>query len=1444
MATEVNASQQPHNPSLFHPSESTNALAPQVYDTMLAQVSDAVLAVDNLLRVVYLNPAAERQYGVTAAEALGRPLDELYQNRWLHPEDEAAAWQALETTGCWRGESLHRTLAGRELYVESSVSRLHDLYGAPAGLVAVIRDITESKRVEAGAQLAATIIESSDDAIISKTLEGVITSWNKAAERVFGYAAEEALGRPIVLLIPPELAHEEALILEQIRRGERVEHYESERVRKDGHRIQVSLTISPIRDASGAVIGASKIARDITEQKRIEAAHLASQAMYRTLFESTMDAVFIGDAQGNYIDVNPAAAELLGVPREQLLGQHYGKFIPSEATEEAKKIGSVVRQQGVWQGEFPMRRADGATVWADYRTRFDGQYVVGVARDITERKRVEEELRRSEERFRRLVEVSAQMTWLTNAQGEPTEDSPSWRAFTGRSYEQWRGWNWLDVIHPDDRARVAEVWRHAVATVSPYKIEFRQLHHSGAYRNIRCQAAPILNADGSVREWVGMNVDITERKQAEEALRRSEEQLRRAQEAAQLGAWDWDVAHNQITWSDGIYRLLGLAPSSFDPSLDRCLEFVLPEDHARTQQAVQEAMARGGQFSFEFRVRRTDGAVRWLASIGSVEAEAEGAAPRLRGVNIDITERKRQELALRENQARERAYLEHLPVGIWFLNGQGQITYGNAAGQQIWAGARYVGVEQFGEYKGWWHGTNQRLGPEDWAASRALRQGETSLDEEIDIECFDGSRKTILNSAVPVRDVDGAVIGAVVFNQDITERKRAEESLRESEERLRLATQAGKVGIWDWDVASNHVSWTDSLYAIHGVTKEEFQATVEGFAALVHPADRERVAQAIERTLKEGAPYGLTFRAVRPDGEVIWLFTNAVVLRSAGQPVRLLGATVDITDLKRTEEALRESQERLTGLINSAMDAVITVNEEQRIVLFNPAAERMFGCPAAEALGSPLERFIPAEFRVAHCQHIERFGQLGVTARRMDALGILSGLRASGQEFPIEASISHVEVGGKRLFTVILRDITERKEAEAERERLFAQEQRARALAEAATLAKDEFLSVVSHELRTPLNAILGYTRITRTRAHDPVQVARNCDVIERNAKMQQQLIEDLLDTARIMSGKLKLEIAPTDLRLVLEDALTVVQPIAEAKRIELVTQLNDEPPIILGDAARLQQIAWNLLQNAVKFTPEGGRVELRLAADSRHLRFMVSDTGKGIEPEFLPHVFDRFSQQDGSSRRRHGGLGLGLALVKQLVELHGGTISVTSAGIDQGSTFTVTLPLRAPQILAPRPPRVFAQVHTGPEAIPLTDVPRLDGVRVLLVEDQEEARQLLADTLKECGAVVTAAASGPAARLCLAEASFDVLVCDIAMPEEDGYEVLRRLRAQEEERGLAISQRLPAIALTALARAEDRLRALTAGFQMHVAKPVEMAELITVIASLLRNRQKGAAVS
>ncbi|HWM94649.1 MAG TPA: ATP-binding protein [Thermoanaerobaculia bacterium] len=405
-----------------------------------------------------------------------------------------------------------------------------------------------------------------------------------------------------------------------------------------------------------------------------------------------------------------------------------------------------------------------------------------------------------------------------------------------------------------------------------------------------------------------------------------------------------------------------------------------------------------------------------------------------------------------------------------------------------------------------------------------------------------------------------------------------------------------------------------------------------------------------------------------------------------------------------------------------------------------------------------------------------------------------------------------------------------------DRDELLRREQEARAEAESASRAKDEFLGLLSHELRTPLNAILGWTKLLSTGRLEPDAVARAIETIERNSRLQARLIEDMLDLSRIVSGKLRLDAQPVDLTTVINAAVDTSRPAADAKDIRIQLVLDFGAGMVLGDPVRLQQVIWNLLSNAIKFTPKHGRVQVQLLRINSHLEILVSDSGPGIDEEFLPYVFDRFRQADSTPSKKHGGLGLGLSIVRHIVELHGGTVEAGNQSDGTGAVFSVKLPVLVVRKVAETQPRQTERVHpavSGP--VPFDSPPALHGLKVLAVDDEADARQLLAAVLQQCGAEVRTCSSAAEALAALEEYRPDILVSDIGMPEEDGYALIRKVRSLEAESG----GRIPAVALTAYARLEDRLQAFSAGYNMHVPKPVEPAELAVVIASLTNRRGK-----
>jgi PAS domain S-box-containing protein len=417
--------------------------------------------------------------------------------------------------------------------------------------------------------------------------------------------------------------------------------------------------------------------------------------------------------------------------------------------------------------------------------------------------------------------------------------------------------------------------------------------------------------------------------------------------------------------------------------------------------------------------------------------------------------------------------------------------------------------------------------------------------------------------------------------------------------------------------------------------------------------------------------------------------------------------------------------------------------------------------------------------------------------------------------------------GGVREWAGLHIDIHERTQAAEGRLQLLESERAARNEAERANRLKDDFVATLSHELRTPLHAILGWTQILQRKKEDPRAIDQGLQVIERNARVQSQMISDLLDMSRIISGKMRLEVQAVDLAAVVESATEAVRLAAETKGIGITQTIDREDGIITGDPDRLRQVVWNLLSNAIKFTPAGGTVRVELTRAAGHVEIRVSDTGQGFDPAFAPYLFDRFRQADASITRRSGGLGLGLAIVKQFVELHGGTVTAASPGEGKGATFTILLPHIAPEQAGEAPPRPPA---AGSAAAAEEACVTLHGVRVLVVDDQDDARELLERVFTECGAEVETVASAAAALEAIRRNRPDVLVSDLGMPGEDGYELVRRLRSLPPDLGGAI----PAAAVSALARPEDQKRALEAGYQVHVAKPVEASELLAAVAKLV----------
>jgi PAS domain S-box-containing protein len=746
----------------------------------------------------------------------------------------------------------------------------------------------------------------------------------------------------------------------------------------------------------------------------------------------------------------------------------------------------------------------------------------------------------------------------------------------------------------------------------------------------------------------------------------------------------------------------------------------------------------------------------------------------------------------------------------------------------------------------------------------------------------DGGHVDISLTVSPIKSAEGQIIGASKVARDITKQCQAQRLLDESADRLNLVLAASNLGDWSWDAVTDVVTLSETAARIFDIPPGPHMTWTK-LRELLHDEDREVARIAVEESLAKKSEYDIEYR-LSHNGTSRWISAKGRgQYNQDGTVAGMLGVVQDITSRKLTEAELREQTEALTILhalgqlisaeldLHKAVQAVTDAATELTGARFgsffyNVRDENGGPYTLYTVAGVPREAF--SHFPTLRATDLFRPTFKGEGVVRIDDVkidprygknspyyGMPEGhlpvtsylavpvLSSSGEVLgglffghPAPAMFSEqderivvglaaqaaIAMDNARLFEAAKRARIEAERAAAENEHLYRQ-------AEDSSRLKDEFLATVSHELRTPLTAILGWSHMLRSHQLSQEDYSKALETIERNAHAQAQLVDDLLDVSRIITGKLRMDVRSADPKAFIEAAIEAVKPAAVAKGVRVQKILDTGLVSVPGDPVRLQQVVWNLLSNAIKFTPRGGRVQVRLERVNSHIEIVVTDTGQGISQEFLPFVFDRFRQADQKTNRQHGGMGLGLSIVRHLVELHGGSVQAASAGEGKGATFTVTLPVGPVYEMDVQEGRIHPSAR---DLLPETECfDRLDGLNILVVDDEPDTRDLLKAGLAKCGAEVAVAASAAEVFAAIKKKVPDVLVSDIGMPGEDGYEMIQRLRSLPPEAG----GKIPAIALTAYARLEDRMQALRSGYQMHVSKPVELAELVAVVASLVK---------
>ncbi len=933
----------------------------------------------------------------------------------------------------------------------------------------------------------------------------------------------------------------------------------------------------------------------------------------------------------------------------------------------------------------------------------------------------------------------------------------------------------------------------------------------------------------------------------------------------------WVTADGTIRWANPAdYERLGYFAEEY-------IGHNIAEFHADADviEDILRRLSSGERLrDYQARLRCKDGSIRKVLITSSAKFDETKNFLHTRCFTIDATMRRpegaaelRIESLCREVErlsvlaSKERglvdSILEASPYGIIVSDAQGKLILQNAAAETIWAGSATADdIAGWGKYRGF-HPDGRPYEGGDWAMARCLIAGETVQPEETRVQRFDGSHGVLLGGSAPIRGPGGELQGAVAIFADVTKIKQIEEELRFASQ-LHLTTlksigdavivtdSEGRITFLN-PIAEQLTEW--SLDEARGTPLSEV-------FRIVNEHSRLKVESPVDKVLREGKVVGLANHTVligKHGTEVAIDDSGAPIFDGRGQLAGVVLVFRDVTE-KRREEDRRRFLIDASTLLASSLEYVPTLTSVAKLAVpivadwcavdivqrgGHVARLAVAHVDAAKVrFAEELETRYPSDSSSPHGVHavlrtgksilMEEIPQALLTETAVDdehlRLILELGLK-SAMIVPLVArgrtlgAITFVVAESNRKFGAL--DLS------------FAEElARAAALAvdnaslyreaQQANRSKDEFLATISHELRTPLNAMLGWATLLQSPSMPEEKRAQGLATIERNAKAQSRLIEDLLDVSRIISGNLLLDLASVNLVAIVEAAVEAIRPAALAKGVRLEVMLDPSAGQATGDAARLQQVLWNLLSNGVKFTQKGGTVSVRLERVDSQVEVQVIDTGMGIEPEFLPHVFERFRQANPTTTRTQGGLGLGLAIVRHLVELHGGTVRVESAGAKRGSAFKIRLPLAAVK-------HVNELEADAASAVPtLQEAPSLAGLRVLVVDDEDDARTLLAEVLRSHDAEVITASSAEEALREIQARPPDILVSDIGMPGEDGYSLIRKVRALTKDGRL-----IPAAALTAYARREDRTRAMMAGFQAHVAKPIEPGELVIVVASL-----------
>lgn len=1150
----------------------------------------------------------------------------------------------------------------------------------------------------------------------------------------------------------------------------------------------------------------------VTSKEEIQA---SSEALARAhadlgnLLRSTQIATIFLDDEYRIRSFTPAATRIYDLIQTDV-GRPLSRFVPladempplppHERIRDDRPVIDLIRaSDGRWYSRrvLPYHNGSGQR---------DGLVVTFI--DVTESKD-------NQELFQLLVDVSAQIVWLTDAAGEVQQDSPSWRAFTGQTFDQWRGTGWLAAIHPDDRQPTLQRWQSAVHSGEPLELEYRLRHHSGEYRWTQVRAVPQLDHHGAVRRWVGMNTDITERKQGELELADREAHLRGVIDNMLGFVGILDTQGNLLEANATALQAGGLSRSDvIGKKFWDCHWWSYSADVAAELQAAFQRALRGETVRYDVKVRMANDSRMAIDFMLVPVRDGEGKITHVIPSGIDIQAR----LASEQRSAMA-------------LRAGGMAAWEWSATGSQWDPALYelLGISQdleaspevFFQHV---HPEDRRKIKADWG--RAVR-GEDQYRSEFRIVRPDGEIRWLAGVGDVVRDDSGQVARIYGLNWDITREKEVQRRIVASEERLRLALSAAELKLWQWDVNADRFYLSGELGEQIGLLPVEPLGGLTKFLECVHPDDRAGVEQRLRESLQEGTPYRCEYRIRRSTSSYRWVMALAhLSVRDTDSPAQMIGVELDITTNKRREREISLGAQRLSMAARAAGFGMLHVDLRRDVVTFSPELLEIVGYPVDTDFGlkpGDLPPFVhPADAQRCHAYYNEV--QLAsdqptppLEHRIVRADGEIRWVRLQTQTLFSGSTAEH------RQPTQIIGTLLDISNQHAYEQSLQA----ARRQAEAANQSKSEFLANMSHEIRTPMTAILGYTDLVAERVEDE-QALEHLDTIRRNSQFLVDIINDILDLSKIEAGKLEVYREWFNPVQLVEEVRSIMAVRASEADLQFDVRYQGRLPArVNSDPKRLKQILINLVGNAIKFTSQGSVsviVSCVPVSQGGHgkLRFAIVDTGIGMTAEQQRRIFEAFSQADSSVSRRYGGTGLGLVITRRLTAMLGGEIELVSEP-NRGSTFTVSIDagdLRDVELVQPQ--SVAGVTMADPSADPATL-----NCRVLVVDDRREIRFLSKQLLTRAGAEVSEAEDGLVAVEQVTQALSagqppDLILLDMQMPNLDGYQTARRLRK--------LNFQQPIIALTADAMQGDMRRCLRAGCNDYLSKPIDARQLIEMV--------------